>query len=118
MVSKASLRFSVSLDKNMLEKVSMDDTVFIFAKAVNGPPMPLAVVRKQVKDLPLQVTLDDSMAMIPAMKISGFEKVNIVARVSKTGSPKSQSGDLQSKVVVVRPGQKEAVDLTIDNILP
>ena len=113
-----SLKVNVSIDQSMLKNVSMGDIVFIFAKAISGPPMPLAVVRKQVKDLPLQVTLDDSMAMIPTMKISGFEKVNIIARVSKTGSPKSQSGDLQSKVVVVRPGQKDAVDLTINNILP
>ena len=112
-----SLKVKVSIDQSMLKNVSMDDIVFIFAKAISGPPMPLAVVRKQVKDLPLQVTLDDSMAMIPTMKISGFEKVNIIARVSKTGTPKAQSGDLQSKAVVVSPGQKEPVELTINNIL-
>ena len=113
-----SLKVKVSLDQNMKKNVSMDDIVFIFAKAISGPPMPLAVVRKQVKDLPLEVVLDDSMAMIPSMKISGFEKVNVIARISMSGSPKSQSGDLQSKTVVVRPGQKEQVELTINNVLP
>ena len=113
-----SVKVKVILDQNMKKNVSMDDIVFIFAKAISGPPMPLAVVRKQVKDLPLEVILDDSMAMIPTMKLSSFEKVNIIARVSKSGSPKSQSGDLQSKTVVVRPGQKEQVKLIINNVLP
>ena len=113
-----SLKVSVSIDKKQLKNVSMDDTVFIFAKAINGPPMPLAVVRKQVKDLPLQVTLDDSMAMIPSMKLSSFIKVQVSARVSKSGNPKVQSGDIQSKTYIVKPGQKEKVILIINKLLP
>lgn len=86
------------LIKVNIKDVSVNDTVFIFAKAVNGPPpMPLAVVRKQVKDLPLEVVLDDSMAMIPSMTLSSFDKVKITARVSKTGKPLLQKGDLYSK---------------------
>ena len=112
-----SLRVKVSLDPNMLKTVSMDNAVFIFARAVNGPPMPLAVVRKQVKDLPLIITLDDSMAMTPSMKLSGFDKVQVIARVSKSGTPKSQSGDLQSAVRIVTAGQKEQIELTINGVL-
>ena len=91
-----SIKINVSIDKTKLKNVSMDDTVFIFAKAINGPPMPLAVARKQVKDLPLQITLDDTMAMIPSMKLSSFNKVKITARVSKTGKPLLQKGDVYS----------------------
>ncbi|MFK5912973.1 MAG: c-type cytochrome biogenesis protein CcmI [Woeseiaceae bacterium] len=117
-VVNASLTVSVSLDKEMLGKVSMDDTVFIFAKAVSGPPMPLAVSRKQVKDLPIVVTLDDSMAMIPSMKLSGFKQVKISARISKSGNPIKQKGDLQSKVVVVNSNQKEMIKLNISKSAP
>ena len=117
-VSTTSLRVSVSLDKYMLGKVSMDDTVFIFAKALNGPPMPLAVARKKVSDLPIVVTLDDSMAMIPSMKISNFSEIKVSARVSKTGQPKEQSGDIQSEALVVRSDNKDTINLTINKIVP
>ena len=114
----ASLKVSVSIDKNKLKDVSMTDTVFVFAKATSGPPMPLAVVRKQVKDLPLDVTLNDSMAMIPSMKLSNFNKVQIVARISKSGSPKAQSGDIQSSPQVVAVDHKQKINLTINEVLP
>ena len=97
-----SLKVKVSLDQSMLKKVSMDDIVFIFAKAISGPPMPLAVVRKQVKDLPLEVVLDDSMAMIPSMTLSSFNKVKITARISKTGKPLLQKGDIYSKEKIIK----------------
>ena len=113
-----SLKVNVSLDQSMLKNVSMDDVVFIFAKAISGPPMPLAVVRKQVKDLPLEVVLDDSMAMIPTMKLSNFEKVQVSARVSKSGQPSAQSGDVQSKVRIVNLNQKEKIKLTISDVVP
>ena len=112
------LTVNVSIDKGILKNVSMNDTVFIFARALKGPPMPLAVVRKQVKDLPIEVTLDDSMAMMPNMKISSFEKVNVVARVSKSGSAMPQSGDLESEVKAARAGQKEKINLTISKSIP
>lgn len=109
-----SLAVVVSIDKTKLTTVSENDTVFIFARALQGPPMPLAVVRKQVKDLPIEVTLDDSMAMMPTMKISSFDKVQIVARVSKSGIAKAQSGDLESNVSIASAGQKEKVKLVIN----
>lgn len=113
-----SLTVKVSIDKKLLKIVSANDTVFIFAKAINGPPMPLAVVRKQVKDLPLEVVLDDNMAMIPAMKLSSFERIKIIARLSKSGSVKTQSGDIQSEVYITSPRKKEKVVLIINKFLP
>ena len=114
----STIKVNVSLDKNLLRNVSANDTIFIFARALKGPPMPLAVVRKQVKDLPLSVELDDSMAMMPTMKLSNFEKVQVVARISKSGSAKAQRGDIQSEVEVASAGQKEKVELIINQLLP
>lgn len=112
------LKVNVHIDKDMLKDVSMNDVVFIFAKAANGSPMPLAVVRKQVKDLPLEVILDDTMAMTPTMKLSSFKKVQVSARISKSGSAIAQSGDLQSEIRVVSTAQKEKIELTINKFLP
>ena len=87
----AALQVTVSLDPALRERTDPDDTVFIFARAVNGPRMPLAIVRKQVKDLPVTVTLDDSLAMSPAMVLSGFDPVSVGARISKSGNAMPQS---------------------------
>jgi cytochrome c-type biogenesis protein CcmH len=113
-----SIAVSVSIDKNILKSVSENDVVFIFARALQGPPMPLAVIRKQVKDLPVDVVLDDSMAMMESMKLSSFNQVQIVARVSKSGTAKVQSGDLESEVSVASAGQKEKVKLVINKSIP
>ena len=84
----------VSLAPDLEKSASPEDTVFIYAQALTGPKMPLAVVRKQVSDLPLTVRLDDAMAMMPNMKLSNFAKVKLLARISRTGNAVSQPGDL------------------------
>ncbi|OGT15988.1 MAG: c-type cytochrome biogenesis protein CcmI [Gallionellales bacterium RIFOXYB12_FULL_54_9] len=102
----ATISGKVALSPEMAGKVAPNDVVFILARATEGPKMPLAVIRKQVKDLPVEFTLDDSMAMQPQLKLSGFDKVMVVARVSKSGSPVAQSGDLEGRVAVVKPGTR------------
>jgi cytochrome c-type biogenesis protein CcmH len=93
--SGVSVRVKVTLAEKLNERATPDDAVFIFARAAEGPPMPLAVVRKQVRDLPLEVTLDDSMAMMQNRKISSFDRIIIGARISRTGKPTPSPGDLQ-----------------------
>src|SRR3989338_759002 len=96
----------VSISPALAGKVTQTDTLFIFARAEKGQKAPLAVLRKHVKDLPLQFTLDDSMAMQPQMGISNFDRVVVLARVSKSGEAKAQSGDLEGSTGSIRPGSK------------
>jgi len=107
----------VSLSVKLAGNVSPSDTVFVLARAAQGPRMPLAVFRKQVKDLPLEFSLDDSMAMQPQLKLSNFDQVIVVARVSKSGTPMAQSGDLEGLSKPVKPGSK-GLKIVIDTVVP
>jgi cytochrome c-type biogenesis protein CcmH len=88
------VRLSVNLSDQLRQRAAPDDLVFVYAKAMSGPPMPLAVKRLKVRDLPAEVTLSDSDAMIPSMKLSSFEQIVLGARISKSGNPVAQTGDL------------------------
>ncbi len=106
----------VALDPELMAKASPNDLVFVYAKAVSGPPMPLAVARKHVSDLPLKVKLTDAMAMMPQMKLSNFPQVKVGARVSKSGRPIPGQGDLQSpEVVTSSKGSETPIQLLIDH---
>jgi cytochrome c-type biogenesis protein CcmH len=107
----------VKLDPRLAAKAGPDDTVFIFAHAAEGPRMPLAILRKRVGDLPIQFTLDDSMAMAPQMKLSTFPSVVVGARVSKTANATPQPGDLQGQSAPVKVGAR-GIAVTIDTEVP
>jgi cytochrome c-type biogenesis protein CcmH len=92
----ALLQGKVSLAPSAAGKTQPEDSVFIFARAVQGPRMPLAVLRRKVKDLPFEFSLDDSMAMSPSLKLSSFDKVVVIARISRSGNPTPQKGDLEA----------------------
>lgn len=115
---KAILTVTVSLDPALADRTRPDDTVFIFARAVNGPRMPLAIMRKQVSDLPVTVTLDDSLAMTPAMVLSGFDPVTVGARISRSGNAMPQSGDLQGTRSPVSTASSSSLEITIDSAVP
>ena len=108
-----SIKVKVSLAAALRPKAAPDDLVFIFARAASGPPMPLAIVRKQVKDLPMEVTLDDSMSMVQGMNLSAFDQLVIGARVSKSGQALPKPGDLQglTKPTAVENGGNYAVEI-------
>ena len=97
---------TVEIDAALRSKVADTDTVFIFARASQGPRFPLAVLRKQVKDLPARFLLDDSMSMVPNAKLSGFPMLVVGARISKSGSATPSAGDLEGVIESVRPGSK------------
>jgi len=113
--NKPSIKVSVKLSPNLSSKVDPQDTVFIFARALKGPPLPLAVVRKHANELPFTVTLDDSMAMQPAFRLSTVNEVKIGANVSKSGNAILQPGDLFGVVPSVQVGNT-SVELLIDQV--
>ena len=113
----ASVAGRVTLKADMAGKISPDDTLFVFARAVEGPRMPLAVLRKEAKELPLAFTLDDSMAMAPGMDISSAGEFMVVARISKSGNVAPQPGDLEGSAGPVRPGASD-IHIEIDRVVP
>lgn len=110
----AGLRGTVSLSPKLKDKAAPDDTVFVFARAVDGPPLPLAVARVRVRDLPYRFRLDDTMAMTPATKLSAYPNVVVSARVSKSGTPTAQPGDLQGASAPVA-NDANSVSVVIDS---
>lgn len=114
----ASIQVDVELDPALAAKVDAGDTLFVFARAQQGPRMPLAIVRNQAGALPVSVTLDDSQAMSPAMKLSGFDEVVVGARISKSGQAMPTSGDLQGTVEHVKTGDGQRVKIVINEAVP
>ena len=79
--------------------------------------MPIAIVKVKAGELPYRFRLDDSTAMTPESKLSLQPRVQVGARISKTGNAVPQSGDLQGVSVAVVPGAR-AVEVTIDQVVP
>jgi cytochrome c-type biogenesis protein CcmH len=112
------IEVAVRLDPALQAKVKPTDTVFIYARASQDSPMPLAIVKTTAKELPTQVTLDDSMAMVPAMKLSNFPEIILLARISSSGLATPQSGDLQGQVSPVNLAELNKVEIVINEIIP
>jgi cytochrome c-type biogenesis protein CcmH len=114
---KERITGTVSLSASVKAKADPADVVYVLARAENGPPMPLAVVRTQVSKLPVRFSLDDDNAVMSSgPKLSDFDKVVVVARISKSGNPMPQAGDLQGTSKVIKPGAK-GVLISIDSVL-
>jgi cytochrome c-type biogenesis protein CcmH len=112
----AALTVEVALAPELRAEVAAADTVFIFARAPESR-LPIAIVRKTVAELPTRVTLDDSMAMDPTMKLSTLPRVVVAARVSKSGSAAAQQGDLEGTATALSTGQTDPVQVVIDRRL-
>lgn len=108
----ATLQIQVALDPKVAESVSPQDTVFVFARAVAGPPVPLAAKRLTIADLPATVTLGDADAMVPSMKISSVEQVTVMARVSRSGD--ATKGEWMGQSEALDTASDNAIDLVID----
>jgi cytochrome c-type biogenesis protein CcmH len=116
-VAAAKLSGEVVLSPELAKQVAAGDTLFVFARAAQGPRIPLAIVRQPAGSWPFSFTLDDSMAMAPNLKLSGFAQVVVGARVSKSGNATPQSGDLvgQSEPVA---NTAQGLRIVIDKVQP
>ncbi len=111
-VAGAGIIVQVKLADDLQGKLLPTDTVFVFARAVSGPPMPLAVKRLTVADLPLQVSLSDADAMMPQLKVSAFPEVQLMARISRSGDAKA--GEWIGRLEPVSSSDTRVHELTID----
>jgi len=92
--SNIKLAVDVTLATSLKQQLTGHETVFIYAQAVKGPSIPLAIVRKQVDDLPLAVILDQTTSMLPTATLADYQRVKIIARISKSGQAMPATGDL------------------------
>lgn len=107
-----TVNVEVSVSEELTQYVGSSDMLFIFARNTEGPKVPLAAVKVAAKSLPATITLDDTTSMGGDVKLSGAQTVEIIAVLSKHGSVKPQSGDLQGRLEMVKVG--ETVQLLID----
>lgn len=115
--SARSVKVTVRLSPALAGKAAPGDALYIFARAAQGPKMPLAIVRKQVRELPVTVALDDSMAMVPEMKMSSFPELVIGARISKSGDAITKPGDLEGYSALLKAGTTGPVEVLIASVV-
>ena len=94
--SQTGLKLKVSLIPPLLKELSPESPIFVFVRAAENPGPPLAVIRKKVGELPFEIALNDSHAMIPGRTISSAEKIIVGARISVSGNPERQPGDYEA----------------------
>ena len=114
----ARITVAVTLDPALASKVGPNATLFVLAKRPEGMPMPLAVKRLPAQGFPLQVVLDDSLAMAPIAKLSSAEVVDVTARISQAGQPIAASGDLEGVQRGVAVGPDVHLEISINQLVP
>lgn len=118
MVNLTKIEVTVDISAKVRSKFSKADVVFVYAKAKQGPKMPLAVQRMTLADLPATIVLDDSMAMVDGMNLSAFKQVVISARVTKTGAAIAQSGDYIGQALVEDVSTVKNLKIGINELVP
>ncbi len=116
--STTSLSVTVNVSDDVRKKFNANDVVFVYAKAKQGPRMPLAAQRMTLAELPVTVLLDDNMAMVEGMNLSAFEQLVISARVSKSGSAIAQSGDYIGSTDFKNQKTQASINIVIDTAVP
>jgi cytochrome c-type biogenesis protein CcmH len=112
------LQVKVSLAPALQNQIKPTDTLFIYARATEGSPIPLAILKKTASELPITVTLNDTLAMVPSIKLSHFKIVTVLARISTSGLATVQSGDLLGQVTQVQLETTKSVAVEINEIVP
>ncbi len=111
-----ALQVQISLAPALKAKLSAGDTLFVYARAPSGPPMPLAVAKLDAQALPASVTLTDAMAMTPQRRLSSVPQAFVGARISHSGQAIAQAGDLEGDAGVVPVDGKQPVSIVIDRV--
>jgi len=112
-----TINLEVDITPELKNRANPNDTVFVYAKAAQGPPMPLAVKKLKLSDLPATVVLSDNDAMIPSMKLSSFDQLILGARVSRSGKPAPQPGDFFTEINALdRDPSTQRIALQIDRV--
>jgi cytochrome c-type biogenesis protein CcmH len=109
------LKLKVSLNPALETEISTASSVFIFVRAAANPGPPLAVVRKKVGELPFEIALNDSHAMIPGRTISSADNIIVGARISVSGNPERQSGDYEKLSGSIPANFSETIELVIND---
>lgn len=115
--ANAGLTGVVTIIPSLTVKVAATDTLYIFARATESPDMPVAIARTTAGELQKNFVLDDTAAMQPNLKLSGLAEVTLGARISKSGNPTAQSGDLHGFIEHVKPGS-QGLRIVIDRVVP
>lgn len=113
----ASIQVEVAVDPALAARLAGSETVFVFARAVNGPPAPLAVKRLAASDLPATVTLSDADSMAQGLSLSVFPQVRISARISRSGNAIASTGDLQGQSGPITVQDTDRITITIDQVV-
>lgn len=116
--SGTRLQVAVDISADVREKFTANDVIFVYAKAKQGPRMPLAAQRMSLAELPAEIILDDSMAMVEGMNLSAFEQLVVSARVTKSGSAIAQSGDYIGRIDVDSNTANVPLNIIIDTVVP
>jgi hypothetical protein len=115
--SGVAVNGEVTLAAGLAGKATAGETLFIVAKSVDAPGIPVAVFRGSVGSWPLKFTLDDSQAMMPGKNLSSAGRVTIEARISQKGQPLPTAGDLQGSSGVINPADHQPLKITIDRVI-
>lgn len=115
--SNVRLLVTVDISAELKKVLPANATLFVMAKAMQGPKIPLAVYKAPLSGFPLTVELNDAMAMMPTLKISGFDDVQIIARISTSGEAMPKSGDFQGATdnVLIKDGKTSVI---INSLVP
>lgn len=113
-----SVSIKVTIDPSLQSSLEKDDVLFVFARDASGPPMPVAAIKRQASELPITVVLDNTSLLRPGSRLLDYKQLKIAARVSHSGQPIAQSGDLHSKSKQINPATTTEINLLIDEVVP
>ena len=113
----AQINGTIDIDPKLRAKAGAGQTLFVFAKSVDSPGPPLAVVRTTVGQWPIKFSLNDSQAMMPQRKLSDFHAVTVEARISANGQPLAQPGDLHGVTGTLDPKSDKPVHVVIGEVI-